>query len=310
MAGTPVWRASDEAAFSTRIKRGGTRVPALLPVLVIGALLVARPAMSPARPYVLAAGASSNDPAALLVSAADRLEAVTAPGGRGYSFRISQTSTITARPNGPKIDVPDPIDPHKSLGLADTYLFYSLIERGTARPDGFWSELRTGPQPGEAADFEKAELRRSALVKDGVAWRNDRQGWYQADHLPGIGLDPETAALLPRLLRNATEPTGKGDIIVDGATLTLVAASGTETDVPGLVAANGAAYTRITGPIDFGVDDPGRLAWIHAVALNTTMADYDLVVDTTIDLIYDEPGPLPDPDPIWLPTAAPQEEGG
>lgn len=272
----------------------------------LSALILARSGVLVAA-GVSTVGASSLSPAVLLDRAASAIESATAAGGAGYSFEIVQTSTITARPGGPKIDIPDPVDPYKSLGPADTYLFYSLIERGIVTPDGFWSELRVGPQAGEKPDFEKSELRRSALVKDGVSWRNDREGWYQADDLPGIGLDPETAALLPRLLRDASAPISKGSIVAAGQTLTSVEASGTEADIPGLVAAKGASYTKLTKPIEFGLDPQGRLAQIHAVALNTTMTDYDLVVDTTIDFAYSDPGPLPAPDPVWLPTAAPQE---
>lgn len=290
------------------VRRGLSGVLSLAVLLGgIGAVVVARAGILDARSRSLLVGASNLSPSELKDGAAAKLEATTAKGAKGYSFEITQTSTITARVGGPKIDVPDPSDPYKSIGLADTYLFYSLIERGTVRPDGFWSELRVGPQPGEKADFANAELRRSALVKDGVSWRNDREGWYRADDLPGIGLDPQTAALLPKLLRDATAPVGKGSIIIDGTTLTDVEASATEPDIPGLVAAKGADYTKITKPIEFGFDDQGRLARIHAVALNTTMTNYDLVVDTVIALHYDDPGPLPAPDPTWVPGPAPTD---
>ena len=301
MPRTPRPLAPDATSFERSFARDVPRLAVLLPAVALLALVVARGA---------ALGAGSTPPLApvlaspeqLTSSAADQLEDATKPGGTGYSFEIVQTSTITARPGGPKIDVPDPTDPNKSLGLADEYLFYSLIERGTVTPDGFWSELRVGPPPGEKPDFEKAEWRRSALVRDGVGWRNDREGWYEADVLPGIGLDPETAALLPRLLRNAEAPMAKGNLEVDGATLTGIEATGKEADMPGLVAAKGAAYTRLTAPIEYGFDERGRLARIHAVALNTTMTEFDLVVDTVIVLRYDDPPPLPEPVPTWQPT--------
>jgi hypothetical protein len=287
-------------------------VPLVVASVVIGGAALVRSGsldavLDPA-PESIVVGAESLTPDDAKSAAAAKLEAATGKGGAGYVFEIVQTSTIKAKPGGPKIDVPDPADPLKTLRQADEYLFYSLIERGTVIPDGFWSELRSGPNPGETPDFEKAELRRSALVRAGVRWRNDRDGWYQADVLPGIGLDPETAALLPTLLRNATEATAKESITLAGKTLAQIEATGTEADIPGLVAAKGEAYTELTSPIEFAFDDQGRLARIHAVALNTTMTDFDLVVDTIIVLRYDIPaGPLPDPVPTWNP-AQPQVE--
>lgn len=260
-------------------------------------------------PSAIPVGAESLTPDDAKSAAASKLEAATAKGGTGYVFEIVQTSTIKVKPGGPKIDVPDPADPLKTLRQADEYLFYSLIERGIVMPDGFWSELRSDPNPGEKPDFEKAELRRSALVKNGVSWRNDREGWYRADVLPGIGLDPETAALLPRLLRNATDATTKNSLTLDGKTLPQIAAKGSEADIPGLVAAKGKAYTKLTSPIEFAFDDQGRLARIHAIALNMTMTDFDLVVDTIIVFRYDIPaGPLPDPVPTWNPEQPKVEE--
>jgi hypothetical protein len=288
-------------------------VPMLVASVVIGGAVLVRSGgldavIAPASGEIVV-GAESLTPDDAKATAASKLEAATAKGGSGYVFEIVQTSTIKTKPGGPKIDVPDPADPWKTLRKADEYLFYSLIERGIVTPDGFWSELRVGPGPGAKPDFEKAELRRSALVRDGKSWRNDREGWYQADVLPGIGLDPETAALLPRLLRNADDATAKDGVVVDDKTLPQIAATGREADFPGLVAAKGKAYTDLIAPIEFAFDDQGRLARIHAVALNTTMTDFDLVVDTVIVLRYDvDPGPLPEPVPTWDPAQTKVEE--
>ena len=258
---------------------------------------------------VIVLGAETRTPDDAKASAATKLEAATAKGGKGYVFEIAQTSTIKARAGGPKIDVPDPADPWRTLRQADEYLFYSLIERGKVTPQGFWSELRVGPPPGEPVDFEKAELRRSALVRDGVAWRNDRDGWYRSDVLPGIGLDPETAGLLPRLLRNASDASATEAVSVGVKTLPQIEATGREADIPGLVASKGKAYTKLIAPLEFAFDEEGRLARIHAVALNTTMTDFDLVVDTVIVLRYDvDPGPLPEPVPTWNPEQTKVEE--
>ena len=116
----------------------------------ITGVVVARAGVLDAAGQPSAAGASGLSPSQLTDGAAAKLEAATAAGGKGYSFRITQTSTITAKADGPRIEIPDPVDPHKSLGFADDYLFYSLIERGIMTADGFWSELRVGPPAGAA----------------------------------------------------------------------------------------------------------------------------------------------------------------
>jgi hypothetical protein len=188
--------------------------------------------------------ASGQDPHGLTAdqiksNAADQLELATGPLGSGYSFEIVQTSTMTARPGGPLIPIPDPQNGRQIIGEAAEYPYYTLLERGVVRPEGFWSEIRSWPVGAGPPDFDKAELRRSALVRNGVGWRNDRQGWYQADVLPGIGLDPATAKLLPTLLRDSEGATKVGDVVVEGGTVLRVDATADKRDIPAVVAADG-----------------------------------------------------------------------
>lgn len=238
--------------------------------------------------------------------AAVKLEQATAKGSSGYAFEIVQTSTIKVKEGGPDLILPHPSNPWLTGGKADELLFYSLVERGVVTPAGFWSEIRSGPQPGETADFDGAQWQRSALMRDGVAWRNDREGWYRTDEVPGIGLDPATVALLPTLLRESGDAAKRDALVVGGRTLARVDATADKRNMPGLVAADGQKFTRLTAPMEFGFDDQGRVVWIHAVALNTNMTDYDLVVDTVITLRYDAVEQLPEPLPTWVP--APAEE--
>jgi hypothetical protein len=233
----------------------------------------------------------------LKAGAADQLEAVTGKGGAGYAFAIVQTSTIKAQPGGPLVNIPDPANGRVIIGQSEEYPYYTLLERGIMTPAGFWSELRSWPVGAGAPIWEKADLRRSALVRDGVSWRNDREGWYEADVLPGIGLDPTTAALLPTLLRDASEAQKQADVLVGGATQLRVDATGQKSDIPGIVAADGVSYTKLNAPIEFSFDDQGRLVAIHVVALNTNLKEYDLVVDTVITIAYDDVGNLPAPVP-------------
>lgn len=275
--------------------------------VLIGALVLVLTVRAVAAPSAGAVDLTAMSADQIKEGAATRLEAATGPLGSGYSFDIVQTSTMKARAGGPLIQIPDPENGRQIIGEAEEYPYYTLLERGVVRPEGFWSELRSWPVPAGPPEFDKAELRRSALVRAGVGWRNDRLGWYRAEVLPGIGLDPATAKLLPTLLRDSEGAIKVGDVVVDGSTLLRVDASADKRDFPGVVAADGLAYTKLIGAVEFGFDGLGRLARIHAVAQNTNLDEFDLVVDTVITINYDFVGGLPQPEPTWDPTSVKPE---
>lgn len=297
MAGTPVWRASDEAVFHRIIGRGQAWFAVAIPMVLIGGVMLARASGLIAPDHALAAAAQSAEPAAMLATAADQLEAVTAKGGSGYTFEIVQRSTMHAQAGGPQIEIPDPADPHKSLGFADTYELGALIERGAVTPAGFSMEMRTGPAPGKPADWT-APYQFGAIVNAGKTYRDDGAGWYPTSSPPGIGLDPATAALLPSLLRNATGVADAGTTDVNGTILAAVSGSSKVADIPGIVAVDGAGFTELVAPLDFAFDDLGRLVQLHSLARNTNLKEYDLLVDTVITFAYPTAAPdLPDPSP-------------
>ena len=268
-------------------------VVTLVVVAAVGFLLV----FVRDRSVGLPAGAASITPTSRMTGAASILEQRTAAGGAGLTFEIVQRSTIHARAGGPRIEIPDPSDRHKSLGFADTYDVGSLIERGALTPDGFWMEMRTGPEPGKLPDW-KSPYQFGAISTGGKTYRNDGIGWYPTDDPPGIGLDPRTAHLLPQLLRNANALTDTGLKPIDGADLATVSGAAVVADIPGIVAADGANFTELSAPLEFAFDSQGRLAQVHVVARNTNLDVYDLLIDTTIAFVYpDKAEPLPPPAP-------------
>jgi hypothetical protein len=299
MAGASRTTAPGTVTLRSGLPSLGPRLLAvLLPALVIAIVALARGGLLPDRPLGLGVAAQHADPAQLTAFSADVLEQATTSGGTGYRFEVLQTSTLVARPGGPRIAVPDPTG-RGTAGMADRYFLHSLIEQGVVRPDGFWSQMRAGPLDGGTPDWTGSEIMFEALVRDGRGWRNDGEGWYQADGLPGIGLDPATAALLPTLLRAAA---GATDVPADDPTVvptdarTLEAAA-KPADIPGVIAADGLAFTRLTGPIAYGFDDAGRVVRISVSALNTNMVDHDLVIETTITIAYDKVTALPPASP-------------
>jgi hypothetical protein len=130
---------------------------------------------------------------------------------------VVSRSTLYAKAGGPKIEVPDPTDGYKSLGLADEYYLGASVATGLVTPDGYFIHMRQGPAtPDGVPDFETSEATLAGLVVGLKQYRNDGEGWNETDQLPGIGLDPRTVARLPGLLRNATDATADGTTLVDG----------------------------------------------------------------------------------------------
>ncbi len=292
-------RPSNAAAYSRHLPGGHTLAVLAIPVIMIAGLAFARPLVASAPALVgLAAGAQDLPPADLTTVAAENLERATRAGGPGYRFQIVQTSTMVAKPGGPRIAVPDPIT-RGTLRMADSYFLNALIEQGVVRPEGFWSQMRAGPAEGDAPDWTGAHVMYEALALGATRWRNDGDGWYRADALPGIGLDPETAGLLPKLLRSASAAK---DLAADdrkfnpGAARNLHAA-GKPADIPGLIASDGLPFTELREPIAYGFDEGGRVISITAIARNTNMTRHDLVVETRMTIAYDGVVALPAPKP-------------
>jgi hypothetical protein len=285
--------------------------PALvvLAVLALGAGTIAVRSPAPAIITVSVAditgGAPAGTPVELTAAAADLLEATTRAGGTGYRFEIVQRSTLVAREGGPLLDIPDPADPAKSLGATDRYYLNGLTQIGHVTPDGFYAELRSGPpSPDAVADVAGGELQYRALVAGGVTYRDDGEGWYPTEDPPGIGLDPITASLLPRLLRAATDATERDaaslttELVTREAATRALAATAAVADLPGIIAVDGAEFTELTEPVTFTFDAAGRLSGIRAVARNTNLEGVDLIVVTEIAIAYDTvPVDLPDPVP-------------
>lgn len=265
-------------------------------IAIIGAAITAsRAPMVP--------GAAPQAPDQLLDMAATALETATAPDGRGIQFEIVQRSAIHARPDGkPLVDADG--------GRLDVHTLGTYLERGFVSDEGFWSEIRKGTDDPEATpDFKSGVIEMSALVRDGKTWRNDGAGWYATDQPPGIGLDPRTATLLPSLLRNATDVTDAGRAPVDGKESRVVEATAKVADIPGLIAVDMESATELTKPIELAFDASGRLITLAATARNLNLADYDLLVETTLTFSYpDAPPPLPDPTPAYVEPSPSVEE--
>jgi hypothetical protein len=281
----------------------------LVPLLVLGGIVFVRSGgldeLSQPGPIVVAAAEMAPD--ARLDAAATKLEQATAKGGSGFSFTVESRSTFQARVGGPKIEVPDPTDRHKTLGLADEYYIGASIATGFVEGDGdFFLQMRRGPtSPDAAPDYERAEPTLAALVRDGAQYRNDGDGWYATDQLPGIGLDPVTIVKLPTLLRDATAPADTERALVGDKLLPALTATGAVADAPGLLAIDAAPYTELVEQLAFAFDEQGRLAQLRATLRNTNSETFDLIVVTTINFSYDgPPGGLPDPKADPAPYAA------
>ncbi len=263
-------------------------------------------------PVALAAPALPGSADDQLTVAADRIAQRTAAGGAGFTFTVVSRSTLYAKEGGPLIEVPDPIDRYKTLGLASDYYLGASIASGTVTPDGYFLQMYAGPATADApVDFEKSPATLAALVKQGATWRNDGDGWYRTDQPPGIGLDPATIALLPTFLRDAGSPEAKGARLVDGAAALAVEATGEIAKAPGLMAIDAASFTVLAAPLSFALDDQGRLVEIRAVMRNTRSEVFELLVETIITIRYPETAPiLPAPAPLYVEPGSGTDETG
>jgi hypothetical protein len=258
--------------------------------------IVVRSGLTTARSVPVGAQTPLSAPLAM-TSAATLLETAVAKDGPGYTFEILQRSTMHAKAGGPQIEIPDPTDPHKSDGFADTYELGALIERGAVTSDGFTMEMRTGPAVGRPVDWT-APYQFGVTTVGGKVFRNDGAGWYPTDDPPGIGLDPKTAARLPSLLRDASGVANAGFSVVGDVQLPTITGSAKVADIPGIVAVDGASFTQLVAPVEFTFDAQGRLAQLHSLARNANLTDYDLLVDTVITFSYPAAAtPLPDASP-------------
>jgi hypothetical protein len=269
---------------------------ALLAALLGGAFLVRS-----ASPGALT---SSPPPSAISPDAAAiALTAALADRG-GLSFTVVQHTTVHSKPGGPLLDVADPADARKVIGQTDTLEQASYIERGGVSSDGFWMEMRDGPTGDAAPDFANAPYEFGAIVKAGKTYRSEGRGWYETDEPPGIGIDPATAAFLPRLASNIDNATDLAATSVDGQTIRWQAADASIADIPGLMAVDLAASSELTGPIEYGFDDAGRLVRLHAIVRNTRVEEWDFLVDVVITIGYGDAGPIPDPSPAFQPSGS------
>ena len=255
-----------------------------------------------------------------LAAAATAIQTALGTGGGGITFEVVQTQTMVARPGGPKLEIHDPDVRGRVLGLTDTLPVGTLVERGIATPAGFWSELIHGPQPGAEASFDLATATpaRKALVRDGVRYRDDGDGWYPSDTLPGIGLDPDAVLKLAGLLADTADAGDTALAAESDPAFTLrglkgpaqpaaraIDATSKVANLPALIAPDLTAATELRGRSGFELDAAGRLVSLTVTARNTRMEQYDLMLRTVITFRYlDTPPRLPEPVPAWVASAS------
>lgn len=240
-------------------------------------------------------------------AAAGSLEQAIGPGGSGISFDVVQHQTLHAKPDGPRIELRDPADPETIVGVVDEYQVGSILSRGGLTAEAFWMELSVASKD-QPTEFSAATFFSRVLQRDGELWRDDGAGWYLTDASPGVGMDPATARLLPSMLRSLGGATALEPALLDGRLLLGVRGTSTPDAFPGVIAADGAAFTEQSFTVDCWFDDQGRLVRLEARARNLNQDTYDLVSATTVTLTYGPPGDPPVPTPTMAPEALPTSE--
>src|SRR5690606_35419604 len=151
-----------------------------LPVVLLATVAMVRAAtVGPTTLLGLTVGAEEATPEQLTATASNVLEAASAKAGAGYAFEIVQTSTMVQRPNGPPIAI-EPAAGSGEPALVVEHLLATYLESGFVTPDGYFAEIRRGPDdPATKPDFTSGPIELAALVRDGRMWRNDGTGWYE-----------------------------------------------------------------------------------------------------------------------------------
>lgn len=209
------------------------------------------------------------------------------------------------RPGIENAPVVDPSDPRTVTGSASEAYVTSVISAGAVAPNGFWMEMRRGPTPGRAPDFAASPVVFTVIEgPDGLA-RNDGQGFYATPQSPGMGFDPVTAKAFPRLLASLARLTDLGTAQVDGATLRGFGGTAAREDFPGVVAADGLAFTEPVFPVELWFDADGDLVRLVAHARNLNQDVWDLVIETVVTLDDSPAGARPAAAPAFDPAAQP-----
>ena len=272
----------------------------LIAGLTAAALVAALAVVRPVSPQVAAAAQPALAPASQLSQGAAAMADAVA---KGFDFTVVSRSTLYAKSGGPKIQVPDPTDPYKVAGVADSYYLGASAARGTVSGGDYSIQMYGGTTDAASpVDITKLEPTLAGLVSGGKSWRNDGRGWYQTDQVPGIGLDPRTVALLPTMLKHASGATAMAPTTLAGMQLPTVAAAAAVADAPGLMAPDAAPFTAFAQPLSFAFDAQGRVAQLTVTMRNTRVSDFDLLVVTTITFDYGHVSTIPSPAPTLPPS--------
>lgn len=242
----------------------------------------------------------------LMLAGADALEVALRPGGMGIAFDVVQVGTLHAKPDGPQIVLYAPDDSTKIIGKTDKYQVGTVLSRGGVSPDAFWMDISISPT--NTPDFETADLFARVLDRGGKTWRDDGAGWYQVDDPPGVGMDPATARLLASMVRELGAAEKIDPARFDGRMLAGVRGTSGPNRWPGVVAADGAAFTEKSFMVDCWFDDAGRLVRLEASARNLNATAFDLIVTTTVTISYGRPADPPEPNPTMAPEPLPTSE--
>lgn len=284
--GSATVRRRDEARPSNWAQR-------LAALVAVGVAAVVVIAVSTGQGQPVAAATSP------LAAAASALEAVTAPGGPGYRFDVVQRQVEYPVAGASTLPVADDASRPQTITRRVDHLYVnSILERGRVTPTAFWMEMRFGPDETTTPSFDVAPTMFGVIAKNGKLWRNDGLGWFPTDASPGVGMDPATAALLPKLLRNIGSLKDLGPDAIGGQPANRYRGQVDVSVFPGVIAADGASFTSSPIGVDAWLDASNRLVALEGRARNLNESAVDLRIVTRITFTYQDAGAAPDPLPL------------
>ncbi|MCI0345959.1 MAG: hypothetical protein L0221_11035 [Chloroflexi bacterium] len=184
----------------------------------------------------------------------------------------------------------------------------SAISRGYARGTVFVQDIRHATDLRKPYVFDLATPDFRTVVKDDVVWRDEGDGSFTTERarIPGLGVDPFTLTRWPDLLRRLDDVKDHGVEDADGQQLHHYSGTADAADWPGIVAADGLAFTATPIAVDVWLDGNDRLVRLAGLTQNLAETDVTLLITTTVTLSTDVPAVMAQPLPLLVGSPEPK----
>lgn len=224
-----------------------------------------------------------------LAIAAEDLAARLTPDGAGIRWEVVQDQVV-------------------ATADGKSELIVSAVSRGYAKGTTFVQELRHSTDPTKLGDFDAAATDFRTVISADAVWRDEGDGYFTTGRarIPGLGVDPFTLTRWSELLRRLAGVKDLGTEDVDGQQLHHYSGTADAADWPGIVAADGLAFTATPIAVDLWLDGNDRLVRLAGLTQNLAETDVTLLIKTTVTLSTEVPAVMDQPLPLLVGSPEPK----